>query len=163
MIRDDLLTRMMHRDVNAFMEMTETYSWSVYSLIRSKITDKNMVESVFNETMNGFYSGLHEKNCKDPLEALLLMYAEKVCQTTSGTSVEQKTENSGNRKERAASASQTGEKKKGGFLYSLCMFLLIAAIIAVIWVIVGLLMDMNFIPAYDLGYSWFNANILPWF
>lgn len=162
MFHDDLLIRMMHRDVNAFMEMSEKYSWSVYSVIRARISDKNKVESVFNETMNGFYNGLHNSGCEDPMEALLQMYAEKVCQISFSEPVNDvKLEHPVYRISEPA-ASQP-KKKKGSFLYSICVFFLVLAIIAVIWVILGLLMDMNLIPGYDLGYNWFNSNVLPWF
>ena len=38
-----------------------------------------------------------------------------------------------------------------------------AGILAALWVITGLLMDMGFLPDIDMGYSWFNMNIAPWF
>lgn len=38
-----------------------------------------------------------------------------------------------------------------------------AGILAALWVIAGLLMDMGFLPYIDMGYSWFNMNIAPWF
>lgn len=160
MIHDDLLLRMMHRDMDAFLEMTEKYSWTVYSLIREKFSDKNKVESVYNETMNGFYNGLSQNNGNDPVEALLLMYAQKVCQANTAERADPKQEIP---KYKSDSALLMQEKKTGGFLYSLCIFFLVSAILAVIWVILGLLMDMNFIPNYDLGYAWFNTNVLPWF
>ena len=40
---------------------------------------------------------------------------------------------------------------------------LFAGILAALWVIAGLLMDMGFLPYIDMGYSWFNMNIAPWF
>lgn len=38
-----------------------------------------------------------------------------------------------------------------------------AGILCMLWVIAGLLMDMGLIPSFDLGYSWFNLHIAPWF
>lgn len=108
--------------------------------------------------MNGFYNGLHNSGCEDPMEALLLMYAEKVCQTSFS---DVKLEHPGYRI--SEPADSPSKKKNGGFLYTMCVFFLVLAIIAVIWVILGLLMDMNLLPEYDLGYSWFNSNVLPWF
>lgn len=161
MTRDDLLNRLMNRDMDAYLEMTDKYSWSVYSLIKSRISDKNKAELIYNETMNGFFQGLSGTKGNDALEALLLLYADKVCQANmdeSDTAVCRAPE-SRKRKTEPVCA----EEKKGGFLYHICVWLLILAIVLVIWVILGLLMDMNFIPYYELGYTWFNTNVLPWF
>lgn len=163
MLNDDLLIRLMQRDVNAFIELSEKYSWSVYSVIRSRISDKEKVEAVFHETMDSFYSGLHSSGCEDPVEALLQMYAQKVCQTSCAESAgEERTEFPGFRLPEPAPASQP-RKKKGGFFHALCVSVLVLAIAAVIWVILGQLMDMHLIPWYDLGYTWFRANVFPWF
>lgn len=34
---------------------------------------------------------------------------------------------------------------------------------AALWVIAGLLMSFGLLPELDLGYAWFNANVIPWF
>lgn len=163
MLHDDLLLRLMQRDVNAFIEMSEKYSWSVYSVIRSKISDKEKVEAVFHETMDSFYNGLHTSGSDDPMEALLQMYARKVCESSCAESAGEKREDfPGFRFPEPVPAAQP-VKKKGGFFHSLCVGFLVLAIAAVIWVILGQLMDMNLIPWYDLGYTWFHANVLPWF
>ena len=49
------------------------------------------------------------------------------------------------------------------FLLIMLIVLLSVGILAVLWTITGLMMDMGLIPEYDLGYSWFNINIAPWF
>lgn len=36
-------------------------------------------------------------------------------------------------------------------------------VIAGLWVVLGALMGEGYLPKYDLGYSWFNANIADWF
>lgn len=51
----------------------------------------------------------------------------------------------------------------GKGLFGLGIGVLSLGIAAVLWVIVGLLMDMQLLPEIDLGYSWFSANIAPWF
>ena len=162
MTRDDLLNRLMRHDMDAYLEMTDKYSWSVYSLIKSKISDKNKAELIYNETMNGFFQGLSGTKGNDALEALLLMYADKVCQANMGGSDAAVCGNPESRKRKTESGAGTAEKK-GGFLYHICVWLLVLAIVLVIWVILGLLMDMNLIPYYELGYTWFNTNVLPWF
>lgn len=169
MIHNDLLIRMMHRDMDAFLEMTDKYSWAVHSYIRGKISDKRKVEAVFNETMNSFYKGLHENQDKDPMEALLLIYADKVCQAAVDQSfpedpVIEENFRPGKSGMVADTPVQHSEpKKKGGFFFSLAVILLLAAIVAVIWFIIGQLMSMNLIPSYDLGYTWFHTNVFPWF
>lgn len=51
----------------------------------------------------------------------------------------------------------------GNGLFGLGIGVLSLGIIVTVWVILGLLMDMQILPEIDLGYSWFNANIAPWF
>ncbi len=49
------------------------------------------------------------------------------------------------------------------FLGGLAILILLSIVLALIWGLAGLLMRLRLIPAYDLGYSWFNANIHPFF
>ncbi len=49
------------------------------------------------------------------------------------------------------------------FLGTLAILILLSAVLTLIWGLAGLLMRLRLIPAYDLGYSWFNANIHPLF
>lgn len=49
------------------------------------------------------------------------------------------------------------------FLGALAILILLAVVLALIWGLAGLLMRLRLIPVYDLGYSWFNANIYPFF
>ena len=32
-----------------------------------------------------------------------------------------------------------------------------------LWIIVGILMDLDLLPFVDLGYTWFNQNVFPLF
>ena len=41
--------------------------------------------------------------------------------------------------------------------------LLSIGILLMLWIIAGLLMDMELLPYVDLGYAWFNRQIAPWF
>ncbi len=36
-------------------------------------------------------------------------------------------------------------------------------ILVLLWALAGLLMETGTLPAVDLGYSWFNAHIYPFF
>lgn len=150
----ELLKKLMSRNSDAFLEMTEKYSWSVYSLIRSRVSDSKQADALFHKTMDGFYRCLYESKAEDPVEAILFMYAEKMLQENQNPT---------------AISTPQGKKKtspgkeKGSFFRGLINYLLLAAIAAVLWVIAGLLMDLNLLPGYDLGYEWFNSNIAQWF
>lgn len=48
-------------------------------------------------------------------------------------------------------------------LRGLRIALLVIAGVVLLWAIVGLLMPASSLPAFDLGYSWFNANLFPLF
>lgn len=61
-------------------------------------------------------------------------------------------------------AGDEPDSKTGGKgLFGLGVGVLSLGIAAAIWVILGLLMDMQLLPELDLGYAWFSANIAPWF
>lgn len=53
--------------------------------------------------------------------------------------------------------------KKHGFGRTAAVILLCAGILLMLWVIAGLLMDLELLPPVDLGYEWFNRQIAPWF
>ena len=53
--------------------------------------------------------------------------------------------------------------KKHGFGRTAAVILLCAGILLMLWVIAGLLMDLELLPSVDLGYEWFNRQIAPWF
>ncbi len=55
------------------------------------------------------------------------------------------------------------EPKKHGFGRTAAVILLCVGILLMLWVIAGLLMDMELLPPVDLGYEWFNRQIAPWF
>ena len=60
------------------------------------------------------------------------------------------------------------EKKQSGsfvasFFYVLCIILLVIGIVAALWFLIGILADMQILPDWDLGYSWFNDHIINWF
>ena len=148
----DLLMKLMRRDTDAFLKMTDKYSWPVYSQIRKKVSDPEVADALFQKTMDGFYRSLHESQTDDPLEAMLLVYANGVIEKHEGASGEHIVYST-------KTAEKTEKRRSGGF----AAFLLLTAIVIVLWVIAGLLMDMNLIPAVDLGYAWFNANITQMF
>lgn len=42
-------------------------------------------------------------------------------------------------------------------------FLLLLLLLVLLWALAGVLMDIHLIPAYDLGYRWFNQTVYPLF
>lgn len=144
--------KLMRRDTEAFLKMTDKYSWPVYSKIRKKVSDPEVADALFQKTMDGFYRSLHESQTDDPLEAMLLVYADSIIEKHEG--------GCGEGIVYSTKAADKPAKRGSGGLVTVFLLLCIAA---VLWVIAGLLMDMNLIPAVDLGYAWFNANITQMF
>lgn len=60
--------------------------------------------------------------------------------------------------ENGAGAKPT-RRKKHGFL----TFLLVVFLLALLWVLAGVLMGLGYVPQLDLGYNWFNMNVFPFF
>lgn len=140
--------KLMQRDTDAFLKMTDKYSWPVYEKIRKRVSDPEAADALFQKTMDGFYRSLHESQGADPLEAMLLVYADSVIEkheTGCGEGIVY----------RSKAADKPVKRRSGGFV----TVILLLCIATVLWVIAGLLMDMNLIPSVDLGYSWFNTNI----
>lgn len=55
------------------------------------------------------------------------------------------------------------EKRRGGFGYGLGVLILILLCLLLLWAAAGICMNMGFLPRCDLGFSWFNANVFPFF
>ncbi len=53
------------------------------------------------------------------------------------------------------------KSKSGGHGFSI--FLLIIVSLLLLWVVVGVAMTMQWIPFYDLGFTWFNTNVFKLF
>ncbi len=51
-------------------------------------------------------------------------------------------------------------KRRRGWFGKLLLFILLFILL---WVLTGVLMDVKIIPAYDLGYRWFNQTVYPLF
>lgn len=148
---NELLNRIKQRDPNAYLQLTKAYGWKLYSHLRTQFDDPKMADAAFTETLTNFYNTIAEGNGDDAVEMLLMAYGDMTCQQMKNTQDSQKP------------ASMAQPAKSGGFGFGLGVGILVLGILAALWVIVGLLMDMSILPNLDLGYSWFNANIAPWF
>lgn len=163
----DLLERMMLRDTDAFMEMTDRYGWSLYSAIRQKYPDKADADRIYNDTMQQFYSCLQNPGCDDPMEALLCAFAEYVSGKKGFVSDLLRDDESEAppvvRVQRLMEPQLAfSEKREIRFksVLSGALVMLLLAIAA--WIIAGFLMEQGMLPYYDLGYSWFCAMADVW-
>jgi len=167
----DLLDRIKDNDPEAFLELTERYGWSVYSVLREKYADHTVVDKAYNETMNTFYYSIANSDTEDPLEAVLCAFASNTSHMlvpSQRNSTEHCTDQIPpviylRQQETKAERFVDKRQKKNSFWCHLSLFLAVAAIVVILWGILGLLMDMNLIPFYDLGYSWFHANVMQLF
>ena len=171
----DLLDRMREHDAEAFLEMTDRYGWTVYSFIRKKYADKETADRIYSDTMQAFCQALQMPGCEDPLEALLCAFSEKISGPMDPPEQREKDAADGEYDpefpriglcEEAAEedcSPDSGMKRNSGILSAVGMIFVTAGILVMLWVILGLLMSLELIPAADLGYSWFNANIARWF
>lgn len=164
----DLLDRIGSKDSDAFLDLTERYGWSVYSVIREKYPDHAAADKIYNETMNLFYHRIADASVEDPLEALLCLLAELIAEKETQFCRDHSDLQLGtaapaiyldNKEER----SNSKHRKKNKFWIGLVMFLVLSIMAAVIWCGIGVMMSMDYIPYCDLGYSWFNANIIQFF
>lgn len=166
----DLLERMMHRDTDAFLEMTDRYGWALYSEIRNKYPDKSEADRIYDETMQQFYRSLQNPACEDPMEALLCAFADRISEqkgiradpfmkNISGDDISPP---SIQLKNTQIYTEQKTGKRKGRFWFRLAALLLAIGFFSVIWIGVGLMMEAGMIPYFDLGYHWFADLVSQW-
>lgn len=164
----DLLDRIRSKDADAFLDLTERYGWAVYSAIREKYPDHGAADQIYNETMNLFYHTIADSSPEDPLEALLCLLAVQISEKEAHHGHSYSDIQTGftppaislDNKETRSNFKQQKKKK---FWIQLVMFLVLSVMAAVIWCGIGVMMSMEYIPYCDLGYSWFNANIIQFF
>lgn len=163
----DLLERMMHRDTDAFLEMTDRYGWTLYNAIRRKYPDKMEADRIYNETMQQFYCSLQNPNCEDPLEALLCAWAEYVSGKKGFLS---EMLGDGAMEEPPAIQArrlkdpfmELPEKRRPKFRSFIGVMIVVAVMCACCWIFIGFLMERGVIPFYDFGYSWFCSQVENW-
>ena len=147
---NQLLNRMKDRDMVAYHYLTEHYGWKLYSYLQTRFQKKEQVDAALIETLRQFYNTVAGSD--DAIEALLISFADQTCRDmiqTQGLP--------------ATAVPKKKSRKMSGIFFSIALCLLLLCIFGAIWVIIGLLMDLGIMPEVDLGYSWFSANIFPWF
>lgn len=148
---NQLLNRLKDRDMVAYHYLTEHYGWKLYSYLQTRLKHKEQVDAALNETFRQFYNTVSGSD--DAIEALLVSFADRTCQNmmqdhsfhTPGVQKKKK------------------DRKAGTILFMVALSALLVGIFGALWVIMGLLMDLGIMPEVDLGYSWFSANVFPWF
>lgn len=147
---NQLLNRMKERDMVAYHDLTQHYGWKLYSYLQTRFQNKEQVDAALNETLHQFYNTVAGSD--DAIEALLISYADQTCRNMMQ-----------NQSMPAAALPKKKSGKAGRIIFAVSLCFLLLCIFGAIWVIIGLLMDLGIMPEVDLGYSWFSANIFPWF
>ena len=164
----DLLERMMQKDTDAFLEMTDRYGWALYSEIRKKYQNKETADRIYDETMQLLYRGLQNPCCEDPMEAMLCVLAETIgrnqCPDGLGSwePEEDMQPPSLQPPQTKADLRAAPRKRKTSFWFKFATALVAVGFAAVIWIGVGLLMEAGILPYYDLGYTWFASIAARW-
>ena len=161
---NELFKRIREKDQEAYRELTEDYGWKLYGRIRKTTDDRDQADLIFRETFSRFYNSMEHYDCDDAIDAMLCVYAamvtEELAQNQLPASDALPVQDKKGKKKKKAKKSHSGI---GTFFYVIGVILLLAGIAAALWVMAGLLMDLQILPEFDLGYEWFNANIAPWF
>ena len=177
----ELFNRIRSRDKDSFQVLTENYGWKLYSYIRKKEDNREAADQLFSDTLARFHNNVEQYGCEDPIEAMLCLYADELMEKEARQMAPQEmycdslASVSTPRQPMAAPQvppmQQPKPKKKrsagtflANFFYMLCILFLVIGILAALWFLMGILVDMNVLPSHwDLGYSWFNENIANWF
>lgn len=165
-----LFKKIKGRDRKSFQLLTETYGWKLYSYIRRNTASRETADRIFSDTFIRFYDSMEEYGSDDPIETMLYLYADMVGNTPDDGSnsslsrwqIAQETDFS-LPEVRIPKKRRTGKACWVTFFYGVCIVLLLLGILAAFWILAWMLMDMNVVPRWDLGYSWFNTHIANWF
>lgn len=66
-------------------------------------------------------------------------------------------------REPSASLAAGERKRTGAVVWIVLTALLAMVLLGLVWVILGQCRAMGLLPVWDLGYSWFNAHVFPFF
>lgn len=143
------------RDSAMYLELSDKYGWQLYSYLSEKTQNPKDLPAIYEKAMRSFYKKVCSGNSEKELETVLFETADQILRNTDSVV----TDNSSG----AISKTKKAEKEGGGFLFWLAFLLLLLLNVFCLWAIVGLLMNMGFLPVTDLGYSWFHENVAPLF
>lgn len=170
---NDLFNRIKARDQDAFKQLTEDYGWKLYARIRKTTDNRDKADLIFKRTFSRFYNSMEEYDSDDPIEAMLCVYADVITKELAPKPVNFPSRIPGADPASTAAQPEFSEEPEdkpkkahspaATFFYVVGVIVLVLGIAAALWIMAGLLMDLNVLPEFDLGYEWFNANIAPWF
>lgn len=183
----DLLQRVQKGDEAAFRALFHTYAEPAYQLLLQKCGDKALARALLKRVFEDVYRGLKEREDADPTALWINALAEKridahlfyqketnaVWQTLSSQPALPQAAQPGpgevplppepvpvqpvSAAASTAHAAGPARKRRGGRAALLCV--LVAMTVCVLWVMAGLLMDVQALPKIDLGYDWFNTAV----
>lgn len=176
----ELLCRIKAGDDEAFRTMVLTYGKPVYMRLLERSGNKEVAKAALREALIDLYITVKMANSRDPVEAVLYKRAEEIQADMLRRSCERLFYAAAKEAAPKPLAAQpeirreeplqtdipvqaTPAKRHWGAGKTAAAIALSAGILAALWVIAGLLMDMGFLPYIDMGYGWFNMNIAPWF
>lgn len=155
---NELLKGIQQRDTDAYLYLTQAYGWKLYAHLSEKLKDTELTNRAFNDTLANFYDCLAGSKGEDAVEALLYAFADRTCQELGRETVPAPP---------AVQERKSRPVKKRSVFASIVFWitatLLIVGILAALWVIAALLMEMGFLPEVDLGYEWVRTKLAGWF
>ncbi len=163
----ELLCRIKAGDEEAFRTMVLTYGKPVYLRLLERSGNKEVAKEALREAFIDLYITVKMANSKDPAD-MLRRSCERLFYTATNANAPELPRTQPEIKRADVQPSDIpiqakAEKRPWSAGRLAAAIALSAGILAALWVIAGLLMDMGFLPYIDMGYSWFNMNIAPWF
>ena len=183
----DLLQKVQKGDEAAFRALFHTYAEPAYQLLLQKCGDKALARTLLKRVFEDVYRSLKEREDADPTALWINALAEKqvdahlfyqketdavwqmlaphpaLPQTTQPAPREAPLPPEPAPVQPVSAAAATAHavgparKRRGGRAALLCI--LVAMTACVLWVMAGLLMDVQALPHVDLGYDWFNTAV----
>lgn len=173
-----LFSKVKNRDADAVNMLVDKYGGSLYRRLLDRLQDKELADEAFKKTVLSFFDTLDSLEGSDLAEALLFRAADTVCDGMTAAE-EHKSEYECDEAEateifaeyetlqecvpQPQYEEEAVNKKRSGAAVSLLILLVSVFAMSVIWVLIGQCMSCEFMPAYDLGYSWFDENVYPLF
>lgn len=134
-----------HPDPSAYLELSNQYSWKLYAHLESSVQNRQLLKELYEKAMACFCESVNEWDDSEQLEGKLYEAADRVCEANPHLTEHQLEPQAG---------------KGSGLGFWVAFLLLLVLNLVCIWIILGIMMDIGWIPEMDLGYSWFQSNIL---
>ncbi|HWR22946.1 MAG TPA: hypothetical protein VN366_05645 [Feifaniaceae bacterium] len=169
----EMLQKIQKGDQEAFRALFQAYAEPTYRILFKKCGSKATARMLLKRVFQDVHAGLKLQEDADPtalwLKALANWQAdthlfcrnetEAVWQTMSAAQAAQMPdhpETAPRALPREPFTAPVPVKRKGATALIVILLTLTAALV---WVLTGLLMEMQFLPQADLGYEWFNSTV----